>query len=200
MMGTQFEVILKSAEVKSVDDQKSIIETVYAFADSKGLTVVKLRVWNPDPQVIVMSRLTRLIEILIGSLVLIYMMTPIHEKAHSNMISFLGGDSYTKFTFLSGVTRVTKIPEFQYWWILTALAGGLTVVALYLALDVLIIEPDTSLALRVVASHQFSYAILEGLGHNLMWYANIIIGISMIVTLILSRGLLRGTLIKYRKL
>jgi len=124
------------------------------------------------------------------------MMTPIHEKGHSNMISFLGGDSYTKFTFFSGVTVVTKIPEFQYWWILTALAGGLTVVGLYLLLDMLVMEPDTSLSLRVVSSHQFSYAILEGLGLNLKWYASPVVGISMIATIILSRRLLREILSK----
>lgn len=48
-MGTHIEVVFKTMEVKTIDEQKSIIDQVYVFAESKGLTIVKLMIFNPDP-------------------------------------------------------------------------------------------------------------------------------------------------------
>ena len=111
-------------------------------------------------------RLLRLGEVLVEALIFFVIMVSLHEYAHVQVIQLLGGEGFVKFTVLSGVTTVTRIPAFPHWHILTAVTGGGTVAAIYYALDGLILEDDTSIALRLVTGHQLPYAVLEGLGLN----------------------------------
>ena len=138
-----------------------------------------------------MKRMLRLGEVLIEAWIFLVLMICFHEYAHVQMLHLLGGDGHVKYTFLSGYTKVTAIPIYEHWYILTALAGGGTVVLVYYVLDVLIREAGASIALRLVIGHQLPYAIMEGLGLNCLPVCNIVIGLGMILATIWSLPLFK---------
>lgn len=138
-----------------------------------------------------MNKLLRLGEVLIEALIFLVLTICLHEYSHVQVVNLLGGEAYVKYTLLSGVTVVTNIPTYPHWWILTALAGGLTVVFIYYVLDSLILEDDTSIALRLVIGHQLPYAILEGLGLNHSPLCSVVIGLGMVLAMIWSIPLFR---------
>lgn len=141
-----------------------------------------------------MKRMLRLGEVLVEALIFLVLMICLHEYAHVQMLHLLGGDGYVKYTFLSGYTKVTVIPRYEHWYILTALAGGGVVVLVYYILDGLILEADTSIALRLVIGHQLPYALLEGLGVTQPIIYTIAITGGMLLALIFSLPLFRKML------
>lgn len=141
-----------------------------------------------------MKRMLRLGEVLVEALIFLVLMICLHEYAHVQMLHLLGGDGYVKYTFLSGYTKVTVIPSYEHWYILTALAGGGVVVLVYYILDGLILEADTSIALRLVIGHQLPYALLEGLGVTQPIIYTIAITGGMLLALIFSLPLFRKML------
>lgn len=138
-----------------------------------------------------MKRLLRLGEVLVEAMIFLVITICLHEYAHLQALHLLGGEGYIKYTFLSGMTLVTENPTNPHWHTLTALAGGGIVVLVYYVLDALILEDDTSIALRLVIGHQLPYAIMEGLGLNHLPVCNVAIGLSMIVATIWSAPLLK---------
>ncbi len=124
-------------------------------------------------------------------MIFLVLMISLHEYAHIQMLHLLGGDGYVKYTFLSGLTKVTIIPTNLHWHTLTALAGGGTVVLIYYILDGMILEADTSIALRMVIGHQLPYTIMEGLGLNTSPLCSVAVGLGMILAMIWSIPLFR---------
>ena len=88
----------------------------------------------------------------------------LQEYAHIQALHLFGGEGYVRYTIFSGVTKVTTIPTYEHWYVITAIAGGATVVFVYYILDMLIIDAEISIALRLVIGHQIPYTILEPLG------------------------------------
>lgn len=131
-----------------------------------------------------MKRTLRLGEVLIQALIFLVLNICLHEYAHIQVLQFFGGEGYVKYTLLSGYTQVTVIPSYEHWYILTALAGGSVVVAIYYILDSVIVEADTSIALRLVIGNQLPYAIMEGLGLNLLPITNVAVACGMILAVI----------------
>jgi len=131
-----------------------------------------------------LAKAHRLGEVLVQALIFLVMTICLHEYAHIQMLHLLGGDGYVKYTFFSGYTKVTVIPSYEHWHILTALAGGGIVVLVYYTLDGMILEADTSIALRLVIGHQLPYAIMEGLGLNLLPICSVVIAFGMILAFI----------------
>lgn len=131
-----------------------------------------------------MAKAWRLGEVLVEALIFLVMTICLHEYAHIQALHLLGGDGYVRYTFLSGFTKVTVIPSYEHWHILTAVAGGGVVVLVYYVLDGLILEADTSIALRLVIGHQLPYAIMEGLGLNTSPLCSVAVGLGMILAMV----------------
>ena len=143
-----------------------------------------------------MKRFSRLAKVLIQALIFLLLAICLHEYAHIQMIQFLGGEGYVKYTILSGYTGVTLVPLYPYWSIMTALAGGCTVASVFYVLDGLIQKNDTSIAFRLVIGHQLSYALMESLGPKITPICGIIIGLGMSLSLIWSFPLIKKIIIE----
>lgn len=99
------------------------------------------------------------------------------------MLHLLGGEGYVEYTFISGFTRVTVVPSYEQWRILTALAGGCAVVIVYYTLNWLVHEDDTSIILCLLIAQQMPYAIMEGLGLAYTPICVVAVGAGMIIVL-----------------